>query len=91
MESKHRGGIAIAWRWKKGWQLEGMTNYGPNAVSFMLTTESKWWYVVGAYIPPNDELAVCRVEQSLALCHAQTKILLVGDLNTRIARPWDQR
>ena len=30
----HRGGIAVAWRVKAGWQVEGFTNYGPNVVSF---------------------------------------------------------
>ena len=79
-ESKHQGDIAVAWRWEKGWQLKGMTNYG----SFMLTTVWKLWYVVGAYIPPNDQPAVHRVEQALARCPARTEILLVGDLNARI-------
>ena len=37
-----------------GWQVEGVANYGQNVVSFVLTMGRQIWYVVGAYMPPND-------------------------------------
>ena len=78
VDCRHRGGIAIMWQRKKGWQLEEVTNYGPNVVSCMLTTGWKWWYVVGVYILTNDHPSVQWVEQALESCAAQTDILLVG-------------
>ena len=62
-----------------------MKKYGPDVASFMLAVGWKWWYVVGPYIPPNDHPEVRRLEQSLVRCPAHTEILLVGDLNDRVA------
>ena len=86
VDSSHRGSIAGEWLWDKGWKLEGMVNYGPNVVSFMLKTGWKQWYAVGAYITPSEQPEVRRVEQSLERCPAQTERLLVRDLNSRFRR-----
>ena len=61
-ESRHRGGIAVVCREAAGWQVEGVTHYGPNVVSFKIYAGWNHWYVVGAYMPPNNQLAVHRVE-----------------------------
>ena len=37
MESRHQRIVAVAWKDKAGWQVEGISNYGPNVVSFVLT------------------------------------------------------
>ena len=60
-ESRHQGGIDVAWQRDKGWQHGWMMNYGLNIVSFMLITRWMWWYIVGAYIPPNEHLELRRV------------------------------
>ena len=54
-EIRHRGGIAIVWREEEGWKVEVVTNFGPNMVSFTITSGRRRWYVVGAYAPPNDQ------------------------------------
>ena len=54
-ERRHRGGIAIVWREEEGWKVEVVTNFGPNMVSFTITSGRRRWYVVGAYAPPNDQ------------------------------------
>ena len=64
--SWYQGSTAVMWRQEEVWQIKGMTKYGPNVVSFMLTMGWKRWYVVGEYIPPNDQSSVRRVEQALA-------------------------
>ena len=61
----NRGGIEVAWRAKTGWQIEGFANYGPNMVSFWLTMGRRRGYVVKAYVPPNDDTTITRVEQAL--------------------------
>ena len=37
-ESRHMGGAEVVWIEKVGWQVEGIANYGPNVVSFLLTS-----------------------------------------------------
>ena len=60
-ESRHRGVIAVVWWRYKGWKHGWMTNYGLNILSFMLMTRWMWWYIVGAYILPNEHREVSRV------------------------------
>ena len=65
LESRHRVRIIIVCREEAGWQIEGVANYGPNLVIFTIMA---WWkrcYVIRAYIPPNNQLTVHRVEQAL--------------------------
>ena len=35
-----------------------MRSFEPNVISFTVTSGRKIWYIVGAYVPPNDLLAV---------------------------------
>ena len=44
-------------------------------------------YVVGAYVPPNNQLKVYLMEQDLARGPVGVDMLLVGDLNSRLAQP----
>ena len=53
-ESRRRGGIVIVWRRMGGCQVEGATNFGPNVVSFKITTGRKRWYVVEQTCPPMN-------------------------------------
>ena len=57
-ESRHHGGIAIIWREEAGWQVEGSTSFRPNMLSFTITSGRRRWYVVGAYLTPNNQLEV---------------------------------
>ena len=60
-----RGGVAVVWRVAKGWQVENTAIFGPNVVSFLLILGERRWYIVGAYVPPNDVPAMNLVEQAL--------------------------
>ena len=55
----------MVWRDEAGWQVEGIVNFSPNMPSFLLTLGSQRWYIVGAYVPPNDAPAVYRVDHAL--------------------------
>ena len=48
------GGFVAVWIDKAEWQVEGIANYGPNMVSFLLNPGLWRWFVVGAYMSPND-------------------------------------
>ena len=48
-------------------------------------------YFIGAYVPPDDQPTVHRVEQALGRVPAGVDTLLVCDLNARLEQPQDQR
>ena len=44
----------VVWRAAKGWQVEGTSRFIPTVVSFRLMLGARFWYVVGAYVTPNN-------------------------------------
>ena len=60
-------------------------------VSFTVTLGRKRWYVVGAYVPPNDLPAVHRITHVLACGPEGMDKLIVSNLNACLAHPGDQR
>ena len=64
-ESMHQGGILVVWREDAGWQVEGIINFVPSMVIFLLISRSRKWYVVEAYVPPNNAPAAHCMEQAL--------------------------
>ena len=62
VDSRHWGG---GWKQEAVWQVEGVENYGPDVVSFLLMLGVCRCYVVGAYVPPNYIATVHQVEQVL--------------------------
>ena len=48
-ESRHRGGIVTVWRDTEVWGVEGVRNFGPNWVSFIITLGQKFWYGAWKY------------------------------------------
>ena len=65
VESHHRGGVPIIWQEEVGCRVEVATNYGLNVLSFKIMVGWKRWYVFRAYVPPNNQPTVHRVEQAL--------------------------
>eukprot|EP00978_Attheya_sp_CCMP212_P011677 scaffold28947_cov48-Attheya_sp.AAC.3 len=90
--SKHQGGIAVFWRDSPHWQIEAYQAFGPNVVSFQLTTgRRERWYVVGAYIPPHDTAALEYVSKALEARPEGVDPILIGDLNANLADPVSAR
>ena len=74
-----------------GWKVEGAMIFGPNVVSFKITAGWKFWYVVGAYVYPNDQPTVHRLEKALAYVTMGVDTLLSVDRNICLAQPLDQQ
>ena len=64
--------------------MEGIVKFDPNMASFLLTSESRRWYVVGVYMPPHCASDVRRIEQALELAPTGMEVILLGDLNARL-------
>ena len=81
------GGVALVWREATGWQVDNTARFVPKVVSFLLTSWSRQWYAVGAYVPPNDRPSVHLVEQALRVAPKGLEMILMSDLNTRLGNP----
>ena len=68
-----------------------MRSFEPNVISFTVTSGRKIWYIVGAYVPPNDLLAVHPVTYALEYGTEGMGKMLVGDLNACLVNPRYQR
>ena len=55
VETRHLVGIAVICREDSGWQVKGETSFGLNVVNFTITAGRKGWYVVRAYVIPNNK------------------------------------
>ena len=53
----------MVWKEEVGCQIEGITYFSPNVVSFLLMTDLQRWYVFGLYVTPNDAPTIYCVEQ----------------------------
>ena len=56
----------------------------------MLTSGTRRWYVVGAYVLTNDLPAMHHVEQVLKEATKGLEVILMGELNVRLRDPCDE-
>ena len=71
----------MIWIEETGWKLESIVNFSLNVASFLLTLVLRRWYVVGAYVPPNNASAVYGMEQDLEAAQRRLEAILLGDIN----------
>ena len=71
--------------------MEGIVNSGPTVASFLMTSGSRRWYVVGEYVPTHDASADHRIKQMLEVAPKGIEIILLGDLNIRLRKLRDDR
>ena len=83
--------IAIVYRYYAGWKVEGATSVQPNVVSYTNTVGQKKCYIVGAYVPPNDQPTVNQVGQNLACVPEGVEALLASDLSAYLLQPREQQ
>ena len=90
VESRHRGGVAVVWIVATGWQVENTARFVPNVVNFLLTLGARRWYVMRAYVLPNNGPSVNHVDQALQAAPKGLEIILMGDLNAQMENPRDK-
>jgi hypothetical protein len=91
--SIRQGGVGLLW--KEGdsrFEVESVAfRNGPNIVTFQVVTGDRRYYVVGTYIPPNCHLGVDEVRAALEACLTGCIPIVMGDLNTNVGFPRDER
>ena len=70
--------------------MESTAIFGPNVVSFLITLEARWWYVVGVYVPQNNVPDVYHVEQALRASPKGLEMILMDYLNAQLGNPCDK-
>ena len=85
--SSRQRGLAVVWREESGCKVEGISNSRPNMVSFLLTTGSWRWYIVWAYVTPNDVPTFYHMYQALEAAPRGLEVVLLGDLNVILQEP----
>ena len=58
--SRHRGGVALFYRLSPLFEVEAVREYGPNVLSFKVTTGARRWYIIGCYLAPDDAQTIER-------------------------------
>ena len=89
---RHRGGVKFFYRPSPNFALEAVWQFCPNVFGFQLATGSRWWYIIGCYLAPDDTLTIESVVAALKERPQGAALLVVGDLNTPLTEPEnDQR
>ena len=81
--SPQQGTIALLWRELEnlGFLVKAVNIVSPNVLTFQLVTGGVQFYVMGAYIPPNDTTGVDDLRNAWDRCPTNCKPLVLGDFN----------
>ena len=71
--------------------MEAVRQFGTNILSFQLATGARRWYIIGCYLAPDDTLTIERVVAAIKERPKGTTLVVVGDLNTNLDNPENDR
>ena len=89
--SQHSGGVAVFYRPSPHFAMEAVRQFGSNVVSFQLATGARRWYIIGFYLSPDDTSTIESVVAALKDLPRGAAPMLVGDLNTTLTEPDNDR
>jgi hypothetical protein len=86
--SPQQGGDPLLWEeGHQDFEVEAVTIISPNLLMFQLVTREDQYFVIEAYIPPNDTTGVDDLRAAWAAHLTNCKTLLLGDLNIDFETP----
>ena len=71
--------------------VEAVERCGPNVMVWQVVTGEKRWYIVGAYIAPEDEGNMETVVKAIRQRPPGAELMVAGDLNADILAPEGRR
>ena len=89
--SRHRGGVALFYRPTPRFAVEAVEKCGPNVMVWQVVTGETRWYIVGAYIAPEDEGTMETVVKAIRQRLPGAELMVAGDLNADILAPEGRR
>ena len=85
--SRHCGGVALFYRSTPHFVVEGVERCGPNVLGFQVKTGERRWYIVGAYVTPEDEVTMETVVAAIGRRPRGAELMVAGDFNVDITAP----
>ena len=71
--------------------VEAVRQFGPNFVGFQMATGAQRWYIIRCYLAPDDTSTIDIIVAALKERPRGTALLVVGDLNTTLTDPENDR
>ena len=71
--------------------MEAVERYGPNVMGFQVATGAQRWYIVGAYVTPEDEVTMETVIAAIGRKPPGADLMVAGDFNVDIMEPEGNR
>ena len=78
-------------KWMMILVVEAVERYGPNVMVFQVATGAQRWYIVGAYIAPEDEVTMETVVEAIGRKPPGAELMVAGDFNVDIMEPEGNR
>ena len=84
---RHRGGVALFYCSTNHFVVEAVERFGPNVMGFQVATGERRWYIVGAYVAPEDEVTMETVVAAIGRKPRGAELMVAGDFNADITAP----
>ena len=84
---RHHVGVEIFYRELPHFVVEAHQNHGLNIVSFQLETRYRCWFVVGCYLPLDNDTSIKCFIGEMVQHPCKAELLVVGNLNTNLGGP----
>ena len=89
--SRHRSGVAVFYHPSPHFAVEAVRQFGPNVIGFQMATGAHRCYIIGCYLAPDKTSTIESVVAVLKDWPRGTSLLVVGDLNTKLTEPENDR
>ena len=71
--------------------MEAVERFGPNVMGFQVATGEQRWYIVGAYVAPEDQATRETVVAAIGRQPRGAELMVAGDFNADITAPEGNR
>ena len=89
--SRHRGGVVLFYRSTPHFVVEAVERCGPNVMGFQVASGERRWYIVGAYVAPEDEVTMETVVAAIGRKPPGAELMVTGDFNVDTMEPEGDR
>ena len=89
--SLHRGGVTLFYRSTPNFVVEVVERCGPNVMGFQVATGERRWYIIRAYVAPEDEVTMETVLPEIGQKPPGAELMVAGYFNVDIMAPEGNR
>ena len=89
--SRHCGGVALFYHSTPHFVVEAVERCGPKVMGFQVATGEQRWYIVGAYVAPEDEVTMETMVAAIGRKPRGAELMVAGDFNVDLTAPEGNR